>query len=400
LNYPSYQTFTGKPDAKKTVIMACTQPYWSVLQVGSQHLARQFGGDGWKVYYISSPISPLHLPVLFRTEVMQRYLHACKGISAHENGGIFSCIPFASVVPAACPFLNNMPVARNWYKSMIPPLHRLKKRINPEKADLLYIDNLFYHFLLDHLSYEKSVFRVMDIHEEFPGWKGKASQLAAKIAQKTDLTAYSALGLEEYVRKLAPKNSTFIPNGVDYRIFNNHDQTTGQKHPRLNSIPDPIILYTGLIDTRMDIPLVKKVAEINPDISFVFAGPVKKADKLSGLANNVFCPGPVPHEELPLLMKGAKAGMIPFDVNNQMGHIQGIRSLKLFEYMAAGLPVITARWPEIQALDSPAWIYDNVDEFSQLINKAVQNNIDPEPLKDFAKQHDWQQSYKKLLNTL
>ena len=57
----------------------------------------------------------------------------------------------------------------------------------------MYIDNLSYHFLLDHLDYGKSIFRVMDIHEGFPKWKGKAWELADKIAKKANLTAYSAI---------------------------------------------------------------------------------------------------------------------------------------------------------------------------------------------------------------
>jgi len=118
------------------------------------------------------------------------------------------------------------------------------------------------------------------------------------------------------------------------------------------------------------------------------------------MPKNVYFPGSVPNKELPYLMHNAKAGIIPFDINNRMDLIQGIRPLKLFEYMAAGLPVITARWPELELIKSPAWFYDDADKFSSLVSKAVNNHHEVSISKDFARQHDWKQSFQLMLNSL
>ena len=82
--------------------MACTHPYWSVLQVGSQHLARQFAKNGWDVHYISAPVTPLHLAGLLiqKAELAERFKCALNLTPIQERGNLFSHIPFSLIAPA------------------------------------------------------------------------------------------------------------------------------------------------------------------------------------------------------------------------------------------------------------------------------------------------------------
>ncbi len=384
----------------KTVVMGCTQPYWSALQVGSQHLARQFAKHGWKVHYFSAPISLLHLPKLFDTEIIKRIQCARQSPTPHANGRIRSYVPSSFIAPAGLCLLRNKMVTHNWFKTMVPSLKSMQHKSGFERIDLLYIDNLSYHFLLDRLSYQKSIFRVMDIHEGFPGWQGKARHLAQKIAGQVDATIYSAQGLEKYVHTLGSGKSALVPNGVDFDSFN-LQKRSGQRHPLLQEIPDPVLLYTGMIDSRLDFDLIRSAARTLPHASFIFAGPVScSATRLTDLPANVYLIGPVPHDDLPELLGSATAGLIPFDVNNRMDVIQGIRPLKLFEYLAAGIPVISAKWPELEKMNSPAWLYDNEQEFVELVHKATTDNHDPIAAWNFAKEHDWKHSFELMLNAL
>jgi len=391
----------GLPHIKtdKTIVMACSHPYWSSLQVGSQHIARQFARHGWQVHYFSAPISPLHLPKLFAPEVISRFKGSCRNPTLHENGKIHSYIPFSLLAPDGRPLLRSRPVIHNWYKTMLPPLKQLLARSNVGRVDLLYIDNLSYHFLLDVIHYAKSVFRVMDMHERFPGWRGEARRLAKKNATRSDLTIYSAQGLKAYVEALAPPKSLFVPNGVDFEAFE-ATKTRLSRPACLSCVPDPILLYTGMIDARLDFDAIRTVAHRLPQISFVFAGPPDQSRIPLDLPPNVYFTGPVCHAELPSLMQAAVAGLIPFDVNSRLDAIRGIRPLKLFEYMAAGLPVISARWPEIEDIQSPAWFYDDTGQFVELAYKAVKKEFDPEIARSFAEQFDWKYAFERLVLNL
>jgi glycosyltransferase involved in cell wall biosynthesis len=300
----------------KTVVMACTHPYWSALQVGSQQLARQFARHGWNVHYFSAPISLMHLPKLFSTEVITRLKCAIQCQTIHADGMIRSYVPFSLIAPAGNCLLRHKVVTCNWFRTMVPSLKSMQHKSGFERISLLYIDNLSYHFLLDQLSYQKSIFRVMDMHERFPGWTGVARHLAQKIARQADVTVYSAHGLKKYVDTLGSSKSVLVPNGVDFDFF--HTQSHTQRHPLFQNIPDPVLLYTGMIDARLDFGLIRSSAHSLPHVSFVFAGPVGIAHQLSDLPANVYLTGPVSHAQMPELIRSAAAGLIPFDVDNQM----------------------------------------------------------------------------------
>ena len=121
---------------------------------------------------------------------------------------------------------------------------------------------------------------------------------------------------------------------------------------------------------------------------------------MRNLPGNIHFLGPVPHKEIPLLMSSAMAGLIPFDIKKHMGRIKGIRPLKLFEYFAAGIPVISSRWPELEALNSPAWIYDDEESFINLVKKATSNPNDSQCFYAFSKKHDWKNKFDLLMNCL
>ena len=380
----------------KTVVMGCTHPYWSVLQVGSQHFARQFARNGWEVHYFSAPVSLIHLPKFFTAEVKTRFKRSFYRHTIHENGRIHSYVPFSFIAPDGRFLLRSPIVTHNWHKLMIPALKSRLEKFQNKKFSLIYIDNLSYHFLLDELKYQKSVFRVMDMHERFLGWKGEAFKLARKIARQADVTVYSAFGLEDYVGRLNAKETVLVPNGVDFDFFQ-HQTDFDQKHSILYNIPHPFILYTGMIDSRLDFGLIRSVAEALPDVSFVFLGPVDIPEVLKTMPSNVYFPGSVSHNQIASIIRSASAGMIPFDAG-QMEVLQGIRPLKLFEYMACGIPVISARWSEVEKLVSPAWLYENKNEFVALVQRAINKQFNPAAGLNFARQNSWDRSYQVLMN--
>jgi glycosyltransferase involved in cell wall biosynthesis len=398
--YEGNDTISDNSILNKVVLMACTHPYWSVLQVGSQHLARQFACHGWQVHYVSAPISPVHMLKLSAPEVLERFKFALCNPTIYEDGKIYSYIPFSLIAPDGRFLLRSRPVIQGWHNTMVPALKRLLTRSSLGESVLLYIDNVSYHFLLDVFPTSKTVFRVMDMHERFPGWKGRARMLAKKIATRADFTVYSARSLKPYVDGLDAPVSLLVTNGVDFDTFATSPRPA-ERPAIIRSIPDPIVIYTGTIDLRIDFRLLRAIADLLPRVSFVFVGPLDRTLGVSDFAPNAYFTGPVAHIELPALMNAAKVGLIPFDVNKRLDDIRGIRPLKLFEYLAAGIPVISARWPEIEELGSPAWFYDNEHQLRGLIYKAIHHQeFDPVGARNFAAKFDWRQSFKLIIDTL
>ncbi len=55
----------------------------------------------------------------------------------------------------------------------------------------------------------------------------------------------------------------------------------------LQYIKDPIVLYTGMINSRIDVSLVRFAANKLPDVSFVFSGIVEKSKQFKDLPENI-----------------------------------------------------------------------------------------------------------------
>jgi glycosyltransferase involved in cell wall biosynthesis len=67
---------------------------------------------------------------------------------------------------------------------------------------------------------------------------------------------------------------------------------------------------------------------------------------------NVILTGPVPHERMPACLAAADIGVAPFDIGAHAPLSLGFywSPLKIFEYMAAGLPVVAPALPRIASL--------------------------------------------------
>lgn len=371
--------------------MGCTHHYKSPLQVGSHHLARCFATDQWSVHYLSAPVTALHIARLNSTTVRSRFASSQK-FHTDKLNKIHFCSPFALIAPDGRPFLRSKTVNLNWWKTAIP---KMKKLLNGIRPDVIYIDNLSYSFLLNLYPDATSVFRVMDVHDAFPGWKGFGMEIARTIARQADITVYSAKKLKKYVEILGAKKSAFIPNGVDFNCFNR----TISNSPIETGKTAPTVLYSGMVDCRFDFKALRYAAEALQHVHFTIVGPIDQNCVVPKLPDNVYFKGAVAHSELPDLMHSASVGFIPFDIYNRMDLISGIRPLKLFEYFAAGLPVVSAEWPELVSMNSPAKLYNDYENMVYRLRQALLHGKNKDYIH-YAKENDWSNSYIKLVSLL
>jgi hypothetical protein len=98
----------------------------------------------------------------------------------------------------------------------------------------------------------------------------------------------------------------------------------------------------GGINAKVDLALLADVATRRPDWRIELVGPLSyglDADELARLRAlpNVHVSGAVPPEQVPAVMAGCDVGLIPYKLNEQTRHVN---PLKVYEYLAAGRPVV------------------------------------------------------------
>lgn len=109
----------------------------------------------------------------------------------------------------------------------------------------------------------------------------------------------------------------------------------------------PVAGYVGVIDERLDLDLVAGLAAALPDWEVQMVGPVRKIDEGSlPHAPNLVYPGSRAYDELPGVMAGFDVGLMPFALNEAT---RSISPTKTLEYLAAGLPVVSTRVPDVVA---------------------------------------------------
>ena len=107
----------------------------------------------------------------------------------------------------------------------------------------------------------------------------------------------------------------------------------------------PVAGYVGVIDERLDLELVGGLAEALPDWDIEMVGPVFKIDPADlPQAPNLHYLGMQPYEKLPAVLGGFDVALMPFARNEAT---RSISPTKTLEYLAAGLPVVSTRVPDV-----------------------------------------------------
>jgi hypothetical protein len=222
-------------------------------------------------------------------------------------------------------------------------------------------------------------------------------QKERKLASIADLVLASANRLYAKM-SLYNKNVYYLPNGVwnkDYSI----DVKKQFKPNDISEIKEPIIFFMGGIAGWVDTKLIHFLAKERPEYSFVFVGEKIKA-KLPQ-ENNIYFLGKKHYSELPLYLNQAKVAIIPFKETNLTA---SVTPLKYYEYMSAGIPVVSTMLPDLVHLKGSK-VVQNYEEFLRAIDYYV--NLSEEDYNKASslaritsKLFDWNRLLEPLCNFL
>jgi len=228
-------------------------------------------------------------------------------------------------------------------------------------------------------------------------WASKhGAWLEQQFAAKVNAAVFSSDALKENKAWQIP--GYVVKNGVDIRMFS---KITA---PPVNNLSanknNKIIGYVGTIDDRLDFTMLEKLAMNNPVFDFHFIGRVitSKAEALKALPN-VTCFGAVEPEKLPVLMQHFEAAMIPF-VKNEF--TRNIYPMKVNEYLAMGIPVVSTSFAQFNDLADYLEIADDEHTFSEKLKSVISNNdqMKKEARKTKAYSNSWEQKSLEFENIL
>jgi len=378
-------------------VLWAANTYWdSPFQVGANHLARQLAQRGWDVAFLSDPVSPLHLLGRPGPTTWGRLRDWAKGGGADLGGDLWHYSPLTLFPPQNRAILRSSWVLDHWGDWTFPNLPAKLRRRGFDEVDLLVVDTVPQHVWTKVVSAKKVVFRMTDRFSQFQKSTPAMQAKEGELARRADLTVFTARDLEPDVKALGPNQTLFLPNGVDYASF----QGEFAEPADLEAVPHPRVIYVGALEEWFNATWLAAAARRSPKAHFVVIGPPGPATApLQGLPN-VHLMGVRPHGLLPAYLRHSDCGIIPFDVEGHGGLLHGVNPMKLYEYLAAGLPVVASAWRELERVKSPARLCRTEAQFVQGVRDALARPTPAAKARAFAKKHDWRRRADLFLKTL
>jgi glycosyltransferase involved in cell wall biosynthesis len=197
------------------------------------------------------------------------------------------------------------------------------------------------------LGEELVVYQCVDEFSAFSDTNGRhIAELERQLLAKADLVITSAERLRENKRKLNP-NTVLVRHGVDWRHFARACDPATRVPEEIAHLARPVIGFFGLIADWVDLEVLEACARAHPEGTVVVLGKVAPGIDVSGLAalRNVKLLGRKRYEDLPAYCKGFDVAVNPFRINELT---LNANPLKVREYLAAGLPVVSSAIPEVE----------------------------------------------------
>jgi UDP-galactopyranose mutase len=316
---------------------------WNFVFQRPQHLMTRYAARQ-PVYFVEEP-------VFADVEVAE--------ISIENHDGVYVVVPRAPRHYSAAQLVDCQRSALN----ILIASHRIARFV------LWYYTPLALKFS-DHLEPEAVVYDCMD---ELSAFKNAAPELPALervLMRRADLVLTGGQSLYE-AKKTQHTNIHPMPSSVDVAHFAKARRPVVEPADQ-EAIARPRLGFFGVLDERLDIPLLAGLAEARPQWQLVMIGPVVKIDPAELPAHpNIHYLGPKGYDELPAYIAGWDVALLLFARNDATRFIS---PTKTPEYLAAGKPVVST---SIRDVVTPygerglVYIADTVDDMVRACNAAL-----------------------------
>ena len=188
-----------------------------------------------------------------------------------------------------------------------------------------------------------------------------------KLKSNADLTYYASRELYDTEFEQCRK-AFYLDHGVDFELFACEDDSDNVPQ-EMTRIPRPVIGYFGSTNPQsFNIPLAEKIADLLPEMSFVYIGAISPECSVLMAKSNVWMLGKKDYEQIPRFGKCFDLVILPWNRNRWT---EAANPIKAKEYLALGKPfVCTPVFAQIQQYLDVTYRAEKPEEFAMCIKKA------------------------------
>ena len=243
---------------------------------------------------------------------------------------------------------------------------------------------------------------VDDYAEQVPVGRARERVAAADRRAARDARLVFTTTAALFRRHVETNPKTFhVGNAADFSHFARAaDRSIARE--QLARLPRPVLGFAGNFTSRkVDVTLLAQLADDDRGRSILLAGPVEDslAAAFESLTRrpNVTWLGLVPYEELPTVVSAFDVGLIPY-VENDYTH--NVFPLKLFEYLAAGKPIVATGLPELAGMEPDVVLAHDLEEIEEAVAQVLElgSQSDVERRQALAAKNTWEARTERLLS--
>ena len=253
--------------------------------------------------------------------------------------------------------------------------------------------------LAGKLGEREVIYYCVDEYTAFTGVAAGLREIEEDLFRRADVVIVSAEKLFESKKDYNP-HTYIVRHGTDWNHFRTALDPATEIPEEIAGLPRPIIGFHGLLADWVDFELIRKTAAKFAHGSVVLIGKTtldaeKKIRILDGIANIHFL-GRRPYAALPAFCKAMDVALNPFEINELT---LAANPLKVREYLAAGLPVVSTDIPEVHVLDDCLVGVDH-DDFLAKIELALASPKPRTEISDRIRHESWDAKVDELRDVL
>jgi hypothetical protein len=217
-----------------------------------------------------------------------------------------------------------------------------------------------------------------------------------QIVAQAQLVFASASELLERMKTMNP-HTFLLPNAVDYAHF--APIPSPECPTDLLPVRHPILGYVGEMAHWFDFDLVTRVAAEHPEWTIVLIGPLHQDARRAAHIPNVKFLGRKNYSDLPKYVSQFDVCLLPFKIN---ALTSAVSPIKLYEYLAAGKPVVSTPLREVIPLHGVVEIASRID-FATAIQRALETGAHQDKIEErlaVARQNTWDDRVQEILRLI
>lgn len=227
--------------------------------------------------------------------------------------------------------------------------------------------------LVGVLPVRRWIYYCVDDFGQWPGLDQRTLQrMERKLVDRVDGVIAVSEVLQERLASMG-RSSSLLTHGVELDFW--AGQQVKAALPNLAGLERPLVAFWGVVDRRMDIDFLKRLASMMTCGTIVLAGPSAEPDPELDRITRVRRLGKLALPQLPVLAHESAVLVMPYA---DLPVTRAIQPLKLKEYLATGRPVVVRELPATRPWADCLDLADSPERFANLVVRRIESGLPPD----------------------